>query len=86
MDIIIGFLLIFVQFNTSKLFCVFFSIARISILGFSCYKMSFIVVNEFLMQKLVSTCFLAVTNLPVGRYVRNSAYMWSAMKTQNQTD
>ena len=56
-DIIIGFLLIFVQFNTSKSFCVFFSIDIISILGFSCYKMSFTFINEFLMQKSVFNMF-----------------------------
>ena len=30
--------------------------------------------------------FLWVTNLPVGRYVGKSGYMWSAMKIENQTD
>ena len=34
-DIVIGFLNILVQFNTSKLFCVLFSIDLVSILGFS---------------------------------------------------
>ena len=56
-DIVIGFLNILVQFNTSKLFCVLFSIDLVSILGFSWYKMSFIIVNEFLMQKSVFNMF-----------------------------
>ena len=56
-DIVISFLNIHVQFNTSKLFCVLFSIDLVSILGFSWYKMSFIIVNEFLMQKSVFNMF-----------------------------
>ena len=56
-DTVIGFPNILVQFNTSKLFCVLFSIDLVSILGFSWCKMSFIIVNEFLMQKSVFNMF-----------------------------
>ena len=56
-DMVIDFLNILVQFNTTKFFCVLFSIDLVSVLGFSWYKMSFIIVNEFLMQKSVFNMF-----------------------------
>ena len=56
-DLFIGFLIIFIQFITSKYFCVFFSINIDRIWVFLIANMGFMIVNEFLMSKSVFIMF-----------------------------